>query len=174
MAPPAPGRLITTILLPSCFDMPSASNRAVTSADDPAGNSTVISIVALFGKVTSCAKAVPVALTIAAQPSASIIVMTFFITLSHSIRCQYFRHFNAAPLAGGQDAGANRRERPRRVFATHFRTLAAPHRRCELLELFGNRVVAGERNIHRPFLAALEHPQAAMHVVIGARFLAVD
>src|SRR6266851_6090749 len=45
MAPPAPGRFTTMTLVPSCLAMPSASRRAVTSADDPAGNSTVISIV---------------------------------------------------------------------------------------------------------------------------------
>src|SRR5579883_2860701 len=44
MAPPAPGRLTTKTLTPRRFDMPSASRRALTSADEPAGNSTVISI----------------------------------------------------------------------------------------------------------------------------------
>src|SRR5918992_817754 len=43
MAPPAPGRFTTRTRWPRCFPMPSASMRAVTSADVPAGKSTVIS-----------------------------------------------------------------------------------------------------------------------------------
>src|SRR5262249_43088914 len=52
-APPAPGRSTTMTLTPSRFDMPSASRRALTSADEPAGNSTVISIGLLPGKAGS-------------------------------------------------------------------------------------------------------------------------
>ena len=62
MAPPAPGRLTTITLVPSCFATPSASSRAVMSADEPAGNSTVISMVGLCAKGFGCAERDAVAL----------------------------------------------------------------------------------------------------------------
>src|SRR3972149_4649674 len=170
MAPPAPGRLTTTILVPSCFDIPSASRRAVTSADEPAGNSTVISIAPFFGKGVSCAEAIPAVLINAAQPNDRIVLMSS----SRSIVRHYFRNFNAAPLTRGQDAGTNHRERSRCVFATSPRPPAVTNRRRELREFFGNRIVAGGRDIDRSLLAALEHPQSPMHVIKGGCLLAVD
>src|SRR5439155_19231034 len=58
--PPAPGGLNTTTVWPRFLDMPSARSRAATSADEPAGNSTVISIGPFFGKGGSCASTEPV------------------------------------------------------------------------------------------------------------------
>src|SRR5262245_42442138 len=63
MAPPPPGRFTTTIWVPSCRDIPSASTRAVTSAELPAGNSTMSSIGRAAGN--ACAAAGAMAATLA-------------------------------------------------------------------------------------------------------------
>src|SRR5262249_35068196 len=162
IAPPAPGRLNTiTLAPPSCFDMPSASKRAVTSADVPAGNSTVISIGPFWGNCVSCA-------LVGAARAAPRTIQAAFIVSPVSIPGEDPGDLAAAPLARRNDPGAYDRERRGRRLAAHLRRTLPAHRLCELLELLDEGIVllAGHRG--RAAAAALENPEPRVHIVICA------
>src|SRR5262245_55763106 len=96
MAPPAPGRFTAITLAPSGFTMPWARTRAVTSADVPAGKSTVISTFPRFGNGTSCAIAAAVYAEAAATTVLLRIELRFIeVLLDCCLRCyrsQVTRH----------------------------------------------------------------------------------
>src|SRR5438105_15490290 len=75
-----------------------------------------------------------------------------------SIARENFRNLDAASLARGEGAGAHYRKRDTRVFATHFGRPVAAHGGGEFFELLHESVVFRAGDIHRPFVAALEHP----------------
>src|SRR5262249_39980680 len=78
---------------------------------------------------------------------------------------QHLGDLDPLPALRRQDAGAHHRERARRILAAHLRRPLAARRRCELLELLDERIVAGERNRRCRVAAAPEHAHAAMLVV---------
>src|SRR5687767_9670217 len=133
--------------------MPCASMRAVTSADVPAGNSTVISTLPRLGKGTSCAIA-GAAVASSTAPA---------INLSRII--QDLGDGDPAPLASGDDAGEQHGQRGRGALAVHLRLSLSAHRGGKLLELLDDRVVGPARHGVRAFTAALEKSQALLQVV---------
>src|SRR5919201_1223682 len=143
MAPPAPGRFTTSTRCPSSLAVPSASSRAVTSAELPAGKSTVISIGPRCGYRGSCAHAVSA--TSAKIKGVSTTFLHNAINLACApemlIRPHYFGDFDAPAFARRFDAGEDHRERRRAFLAIHLRLGLAAHRARELLELFDDGVV---------------------------------
>src|SRR5437763_8737079 len=91
-----------------------------------------------------------------------------------SILRQHFRDLDAAPLARRDDARADHRKRSSRALAAHLGRAVPAHRAGELLELLDEGVVLRASNRARAVAPALEHAQTLMHIVICARFLAVD
>src|SRR5690348_10335658 len=111
--------------------MPSASRRAVTSAEVPAGNSTVISIGPFWGN--SCAWA----------GSASAVPRTIhadLIALS-LVPGEDFRDLDAPPLARRHDPRSYHGERPGGRLSVHLRRALPARRLCELLQLLDEGVV---------------------------------
>src|SRR5215471_19985715 len=150
--------------------MPSASKRAVTSAEVPAGNSTVISIGPFWGNCVSCAY---VGAASVANSTAPRTIQAAFMVSPVSIPGEDLGDLDAAPLARRHDPGAYDRERRGRSVAVHFRRALPAHCLGELLELLDEGIVllAGHRG--RAAAAALENPQARVHIVIRARFFSV-
>src|SRR5262245_47619948 len=138
--------------------MPSARSRAVTSADDPAGNSTVISITPFCGNGGSCcAGAMPAKTTTNAAASA-IRVKNVVMTTSRSILGENFRDLDAAAFTCRQDAGPHHRERRRSAISTHFRLAFAAHGGGEFLQLFDEGIVLGARHVYGVRACAFDHP----------------
>src|SRR5258708_4311061 len=158
-------------LVPSRRDMPSASRRAVTSAEEPAGNRTVISTKPPGGSAGSCAVAA-VARPRSAQTEIAAILNCFMAF--RSIVLEDFGDLHAAALARRADPGPDDGERSGGVFAADLRSAVPAHRGGELLELLRDRVVGLELDRDRTIAAALDETQPVVHVVAGGRFLALD
>src|SRR5579863_6353576 len=138
--------------------MPSASSRAVTSADEPAGKRTVISIGPFCGKVRSCAWISPAMARIEMHARLEKLLADRVMMSSRSIVGHDFRDFDAASFARGNDTGANDRERQRCALAVHFRAAVAAGRGGKFLQLLDEGVVPRGRNRDRALAPA---PQQA-------------
>ena len=137
--------------------MPSASMRAVTSAEEPAGNSTVISSGLRCGK--SCALA-------AGSEEAKNDQETFHVSISSTSTLRPSR----ADLMPARITASERG----RALAVHLGLRLAAHRGGELVQLVDDGVVLLGGNPLRLVRAALLQAQPAVQVVVGGRFLAVD
>src|SRR5215470_9622260 len=155
MAPPAPGRLNTTTVWPRFLDMPSARSRAATSADEPAGNSTVISIGPFFGNGGSCASTEPAKVNSRTLASTARAPPYAYISDLRSILGENFRNFDSTPLACRHHASADYRERSSRCLAAHFGFANAPNCSGEFLKLLHQSVVLRARYLQRSLFAAL-------------------
>src|SRR6267154_5326538 len=94
---------MTTTRVPSRLDIPSARRRAVTSADEPAGNRTVISMKARAGRAVSCAVTAVAAPRSAQTDTAA--MLAEFMSPHSSIVLEYLRDLHATALARRQDPG---------------------------------------------------------------------
>src|SRR5215510_10385362 len=157
--------------------MPSARRRAATSAEEPAGNSTVISIGPFFGKGGSCASTEPVKVNsskLASTARAPIARITDLRLVLRLILGENFRYFDPTPLACRHDASSNYRERCGCCFTAHFGLANAPDGSSELLKLLHQSVVLRARYLRGLVFSALQYPEALMHIVVCTRLLAVD
>src|SRR4051794_27422505 len=101
--------------------MPSASSRAVTSAEEPAGNSTVISIRPFFGNGGSCACVTPMEIV-----SASAVSSFMADSFCRLIVGQNLSDFDAASFSRRHNPRPHDRQRTTCAFAAHLgRPLAA-------------------------------------------------
>src|ERR1700731_2144483 len=125
-------------LVPSRRDMPSARRRAVTSADEPAGNRTVISMTprgraaSPLGRPASCAVAAVATLrsaqTAAAATLAVFMASPFSCSINQSIALEYLRDLHAPSLLCRADAGPDDGERSGAVIAADLGLAVAAHR----------------------------------------------
>src|ERR1700754_857951 len=154
-------------LVPISLLMPSARSRAVMSADEPAGNSTVISIVGLcangFGGAFSAAATV----TSVNSPSSGNRNRVTARSMAHlcSVVAQDLLDLHAAVVARGQDTGADHCQRAGGKLATHFRHSATATGGGEFLELFHECVVITCRDCDGLGLTALQNTQAVMKII---------
>src|SRR5262245_50181001 len=145
--------------------MPSARSRAVTSADEPAGKRTVISIAPLCGYGGSWA---PLGSAVPSNRPAAINARVFvqpFIGVS-STSGQNLGDRDPAPFARGLDAGADHGERGRPALAVHLGLRPTADRGGELVELVDDRVDLPALDRVRALGAALHEPQSVVQIVV--------
>src|SRR5262245_38594069 len=137
--------------------MPSASSRAVTSADEPAGKRTVISSTLLCGNGGSCASTTPASGSKNAAASAARTVQDAVMTISQSIVADDFRDLDAPAFTRRQNSRAHDRQRGRCAVTTHLRRAVSTHRGGKLFQFLDERVDLRAGNVDRFPATAFQH-----------------
>src|ERR1700682_5181912 len=91
-----------------------------------------------------------------------------------SVTVQYFRDLDPASLPCRENAGADHRERNRRVLAPDFVLALPASRGRKLLKLLDQGVVLCATYRHGLAFAALQKAEPIVQVVVGGGVLAVD